>query len=200
MESGGGYCGKPVISFEDYKKIAEEYHTVVAVDNFHSIKRQLCDNGITEFEIYNPFYKKRFEELKSYIQSVNGNVMLCGIDRKTEIIWRLLKQIGVSKERILLADTEDKIKNVSCFGGLKIHRIEECVKQVELVIVSAEDRAYVLQACLERNIKSDQILNMFIPTGFGEKHCLFVNPYEGVDHDITEQEWITLNNNEKSVF
>ena len=122
---GMEYCGKQIISFEEYKTIADKYQTVVAVDNFQPIKKQLCDSGITEFEIYHPFYKKKFDELKDRIQSINGNIMICGVDDRTEIVWRLLRKTGVSKDRIFLADTDDKLENMPSFLRLEIHRMEE---------------------------------------------------------------------------
>lgn len=197
---GTQYQGKQIISFEKYKEIAMEYHIVVAVDKFHSIIKQLRDNGIMEYEIYNPFYKKQLDKLKSHIKNVNGRVLLCGIDEKTEIIWCYLKQLGISKERILLVDTEDNIKKVSSFQDIEVYQVDKVATYNDTIIISEETRAYALQAYIERKIVNGNILNPFALMEYGETERFIVNPYEGVDHDITELEWMNQNYNEKIRF
>lgn len=192
---GTQYQEKPIISFERYREIAQEYHTVIAVDAFSAIVKQLQNNGILVYEIYNPLYKKKLDELKDHI-SINDNILLYGVDEKTEIILNFLIQGGISKERIFFGDTKENIKKKPSFQGFEIFQMEEIVTQIDTIIVSSEIRAYALQARLEREIKNKCILNPFVRREYGKKNCLIVNPYEGVEHDTTEQEWINQNGNE----
>lgn len=196
QEKWGKECqGKPIISLKEYKEMAEEYHTVIAVDAFSAIIKQLQENGITEYEIYNPFYKKRFDELKECIKGVSGTILLCGIDEKTELVWNLLLHCGIPKDKIILADTEEYQKKTPFFQKQHVNLLDGSVQQADTIIISAENRAYALQAFLEKKAKNKRILNAFILTEYGDKDRLVVNPYEGLDHDISEQEWVDHNDN-----
>lgn len=189
--------GKEIISFEKYQKIAKEYYTVVAVNDFQAIVKQLEDIGIYKYEIFNPYYKKQFNKIKGDVQGVKGNILLYGIDEKTEIVWNLLILAGISKDRILFSDTENNIKKINSFKGIEVCRIEDIIEQFDTVVVSAETRSYALQASLERKVKSKRILNMFILIHYVDGNRLVSNPYENIDHDTSEQEWIKQNDNER---
>lgn len=196
QEKWGKECqGKQIISLKEYKEMTGEHCIVIAVYDFSSIVKQLQENGITEYEIYNPFHKKRLDELKECIQGVSGNILLCGIDEKTELVWNLLLRSGISKDRIFLADTEEYQKKTPFFRKIRVRLLGEIIQQADTIIVSAESRAYALQTILEKRIKNKCILNPFILTEYGEKDQLIVNPYEGLDHDISEQEWLDQNDN-----
>ena len=199
QEKWGKEClGKPVISLEEYKAISEQYHTVIAVNAFSPIIKQLQENGITEYEIYNPFYKKQFDELQECIRGVSGSILLCGIDEKTGLIWNLLQFSGIPKDRMILADTEEYQKRTPLFRKQQINVLDkaiQAIREADTIIVSAESRAYALQTILEKKVKNKRILNPFILTEYGEKDRLIVNPYEGLDHDISEQEWVDQNDN-----
>ena len=188
--------GKKILSFDEFKKTYGSMHIVIAVNNFVKIAEQLRNEEFFDYEIYKPYSYSEFEDLKEAVSSCTDNIILVGIDDSTEMVYRAMLSVGVKKEQVFLSDIDRT--------GKSNYIAEECcylldsgeMNKTKYFVVSSETRAYAIQTYLQRQYPDHIILNPFITKRYGEKNKLVVNPYMGMDHDISEEEWIAQSEQE----
>ena len=193
-KSGMTFEGIPIVNLEEYIELDQPSKIVIAVDNFVSISEQLRNEGIQDYEIYNPFFENELMHIKNEIKGIKNRIVLFGIDAGSELIYRTISSIGIADDQIVISDSKLTEERTFLTEKFKYTALADIPKDVKCLIVSSRNRAYALSVYLEKEFKETLILNPFTLKMYGDENKLIMNPYEGRDHDITENEWIIQNN------
>ena len=196
---GKEWCGKKILSFEEYKEIWSQHETVIAVTGCAQIARQLQEAGITEFSFFSPQYNETLERLKQDKEKLKGNIAFCGWDEYTEILIKDILRHGIGTKQIFLAVPEpEKWKHVK--SDIDIVSIADAIRQADSFVISASNNAYGMQTYLKNKIDSQKIIiNPFIQKKYYETNQIVYNPYGASDHEVTEEEWNCSNKTNQAI-
>lgn len=189
IKSGKNWCGKRILSFEEYKEVQPQYETVIAVNGCAQIAKQLQAEGITEVSFFTPRYKELLERLKAEKDKLKGSIAFCGWDECTEFLIKDVLRQGIERNRIFLAVLEPEKYGQIKFD-IDIVSFDEAIRRADSFIISASYNAYGMQTYLKNKLDSSQMLmNPFLQMKYYETSQIIYNPYGGEEHMVTEEEW-----------
>ena len=189
------YCGKNILSIEEYFSIQKDFQTIIAVRSYSAIARQLEDAGILDYEYYSTEYRqtvKRIEEQKKSIID-SSNLIFFGIDKSSEVLVRRVLYLAVAPKCIVYCDTKESGRIGKEFRGNRIQDYFESVQNNSTVIISSAEDSYLYGAIAEQSTcKNVRIINPFVQIRYFETDDIIFNPYlkapNGTE-DLTEEEW-----------
>lgn len=121
------YCGKKVIHYNDYRSIANKYHTVITTAAFHHIELQLKEIGISDYSVFTPQKGSLFQFYDSdklILEQFRTEKADHSEEDYNEYTQRVNKEHG---RFIKINNTVDKIQNnVPLFQYVEIETINRC--------------------------------------------------------------------------
>ncbi|MCR4933655.1 MAG: radical SAM protein [Lachnospiraceae bacterium] len=196
QKTGQLYCGKKILSFDEYLKIQKDYRTVVAVRSFSAIATQLNDHGIHGYEYYSAQYKILLENIKNNSIDLlnNKRIVFFGIDDTSEVLIRDIIAYGVAEENIRYADCVENGNIGTKIMSSEIEKIEDVCNNADVIIIATSDRSYDLQVVCDYLQASYpfKVLNPFIQEKYFGTPDIVFNPYpsnQNGSNEISEEEW-----------
>lgn len=193
-KAGKEWCGKKILSFEQYLGIQAGYDLVIAVSAYVQIAKQLQDAGITSFSYFSPQYHEALARIKEKSGDISCKVGFFGLDECTDVLIRDVMQNGIAADDIYMISDDNDAQIDS--PGIHYAAVQDVRGLLNTVIISSPKRSYILQAKLNF-LKNEgiRIINPFIPQKYYETKEVVFNPYGISDDDLTEEEWNERNGN-----
>ncbi len=199
VKVGKEYCGKRVISFEDFLECKKKYSLAIAVNFYDSIVNQLKTYGIYEYSIFSPKFCKALEKARKSYQLIGKYVLLFGIDDFTPLLLDDMYQNKIKPEQIILAEVEDNALLGTEFESYRVNRIEDVANLAEILLISAKDRAFALQIHAEKLKAEMRIINPFLQNKYYDTGDVIYNQYGDNETFITEEEWNRMGKENKAI-
>ena len=195
-KAGQMYCGKKILSVEEYLSIQKDYRTVIAVRSYSAIASQLREYGINNYEYYSVQYKNLLDNMKSHSSDLidDKKVVFFGIDESAEVLIRDVKGFGLDERNIRYADLLEKGNIGSRIFSTKVEDIETASEDADFIIIASAEKSYDLQVVCDfyQSKHSFKTINPFIQEKYFETSEIIFNPYltnpNGSD-EIDEDEW-----------
>lgn len=196
---GKKWCGKKVLSFEEYREIQPQYETVIAVNGCAQIAEQLKKAGIMKFSFFSPQYRALCERLKTDREKLSGKIAFCGFDECTDILLKDVLKHGIKKNQIFLVPF-----NLGEYTHIKPDfqkvSLEEGIRLADCFVISAAKNAYAMQTYLKNKIDKEKIIiNPFIQKKYYETDQIIYNPYGLENYTISEDEWNNFNKTNQAI-
>lgn len=174
--AGQYYCGKPVWNFDEICDVKEYYKTIIALNDYPGVVEQLEENGFTDYLVFNPQYAQLIEAIILSFDFEDKSVVIIGVeDYAGVLIDNLLSCCKVRS--ITISDVEGTSAIGSCISGYIVREYGKVKKDADIVIVASQERAYELQAYLNRTEKRHiDILNPFVQKRYYPEDKLVVIP------------------------
>ncbi len=187
-KAGKYYCGKPIWTFEELCDVKSCYKTVIALNDYHGVVEQFKKNGFTDYLIFNPQYSHLIEDILLTFDFEGRRVVIIGVeDYVGVLIDNLLSHCKVKS--IMVSDTEGVSAIGSCISGYTIYEFRKVKNDADVVIVASQERAYELQAYLNREGKNEIcILNPFVQKRYYPEDKLIVIP-DSSRSEVTEEQF-----------
>lgn len=205
LKWGKNYCGKKIISLEEYKRQKYKNQIVIAtLYNSNEIVKILKDSQIDNF-IY--FEGGKFEKLEKFFNDNNinnfYNILIYGEEREQLLILDVLKKNNISKYITLDIDNDSLVNN----NIIKEKKdLLECINtyNIDCVIVASQQYHIALEIRLQHLLKDKyniKILNPFKMKTYYPTNELIINPYkENLYEDKKEADVIRRNQNFKEYY
>lgn len=186
-KAGQYYCGKPIWTFEELCDVKGCYKTVIALNDYQDVAEQCKKNGFTDYFIFNPQYSRLIEDIMLTFDFEGRRVVIIGVeDYAGVLIDNLLSHYKVKS--IMVSDTEGAPAIGSCISGYTVYEYRKVKNDADIVIVASQERAYELQAYLNRVEKNGIcILNPFVQKRYYPEDKLVFIPGNSRSETTEEQ-------------
>lgn len=188
-KAGQYYCGKPVWNFEELCGVKGCYKIVIALNDYHGVVEQFKENGFTDYLIFNPQYSHLLEAILFSFDFSGRRVVVIGAEDYAGVLIDNILSCHKVKS-ITITDAEGSPAIGSCIGGYSVYEYGKAKTDEDVVIVASQERAYELQAYLNRTEKNDIcILNPFVQTRYYPEEKLVVVPGNSRS-EMTEEQYV----------
>ena len=198
QKAGSIYCGKNVMSVDEYKSIAKDYETIIAIKDFQTVSHQLEEAGIEQYSFYLPFYMDGIKKLQHYARENHDSVVVMGINHETLAVIKIL-QGESGADRIILADKSSSENIGSKYEQLDINDIHKINSDHVCYICGAPSRAYEIQCYMDREFPETEFFNPFCEKGYYITSDLVVNPYANETGELDENAYVEVNSTNRLV-
>lgn len=193
-------CGKKIISFDEYKDIADKYETVISSTYVVAMEKQLEENGISGYLYYSPSYENFIKNMKIHLgkNEVNG-IVLYGVDGYTERLVSAIHTMGLKKKiKYIAVSDEDKKMIGKELCSYQICPFSDIQMSADCYIVSAVTNHAALYMQLRQRVENGFLIDPFKQTGYYETNEIIFNPYVMQKEDNTEEKWNESVENDKN--
>lgn len=199
-KSGKEYCGKEILSFNDYLHIYDNYRTVIAVKSYEAIALQLREAGVKDYQYYSIEYQNALIRLSKKFSFLHekalSSILFVGIDATTDILYRDAMKLHITENQIVFSDTEDSGNVGTIKFEKKVSNVIDEIQHAKIVVISSSDRAYELQVVIDSLHSTNFVLiNPFVQEKYYETTAFIYNPYQFSDGEVTEDKWNDFNIN-----
>ena len=202
-KNGTYFCGKKVISFEEYKNIASEYITVIANAHAAEIKEQLLENGIEKFFCYTPIYEHFLEYFKRKIDSGKiQKIGLYGLSNDTDQVIEALRTLDLDTKIDCLIASEYDCDDYSNNNYIFYDGLHKCKNIVDCIVISSSWNNIALGAEANQLMDNCIVINPYKQIAYYDTDEIVFNPYLAETADKTEADWnktVSDDLNKKSV-
>ena len=145
-------CGKPVVGFEELRRMAEDYRIVISVYNPRPIAAQLEESGIFDYQQYFPVRRKLAGRLAEELAGKTPRgVVLYGTDGYMEQVVLLLREMGLGHLLQAVAAPEGNRLIGRQVGGFQVRGLEETGPEADCYIVASAWNHSALRVQLSRH-------------------------------------------------
>lgn len=181
-------CGKPVIGFEELRRMAEDHRIVISVYNPRPIAAQLEESGIFDYQQYFPVRRKLAGRLAEELAGKTPRgVVLYGTDGYMEQVVLLLRELGLGHLLQAVAAPEGNRLIGRQVGGFQVRGLEETGPEADCYIVASAWNHSALRVQLRRHAAGKLVMDPFYQRRYYDtEDIVFARSQE---RDRTEEEW-----------
>lgn len=193
--------GIPVISFEEYLNIQQEFQTIITVAQVETIAEQLQKKGIVDFGIYTTSLNT-LSAFVSYVREnleivKNKKVAIVGVDLYTKQLIKVFEELGVSNKPDYLFLPEWMNFHEKIIDGRKIEDFN-MESDIDCYIVGAITKHLVLYTELKQKCRNSIIIDPFRTRAYYDTDEIVFNPYGENEGKRNEEEWNEIQSKDDS--